>query len=381
MLKIGELSKICNVSTQTLRYYDREAILCPEEVDKSNGYRYYSLKQVEVLNRIMKLKELGFGLSEIKKILEGDEGERRKLYKEKIEVLRSEAENRRDNICEIRNLFQDNEGDQVSKQCSLRQQIQALAFENDEQAIGKWEFKGRCQTLPREISKLLSVENLDTNDERLPKTLFFLPGGSFYWVYAWTKGILYRVSVSLSLLIPNEYRIVTSNGKEYMLINWLEDDCFVGDRKSCLSVYQKIDGKHYTERETHIFCDDTDIPYVEDPKFVGTWKACALVGNISEFSPEKKYDDEKLYITGIRAMPRGLCIKEMRDGELRYEISQLYSGGVLIHKSMETVEHYKIKEMTHEKQTDTYLFLEHKSGDYVYGGRVNAYYVFKKDSQ
>ena len=33
MLKIGEFAKICNVSTQTLRYYDAEKILCADEID------------------------------------------------------------------------------------------------------------------------------------------------------------------------------------------------------------------------------------------------------------------------------------------------------------------------------------------------------------
>ena len=36
MIKIGDLAKICNVSTQTLRYYDAEGVLKPDITDSSS---------------------------------------------------------------------------------------------------------------------------------------------------------------------------------------------------------------------------------------------------------------------------------------------------------------------------------------------------------
>ena len=47
MIKIGDLAKICNVSTQTLRYYDTEGVLKPDITDSANGYRLYSVDAVE----------------------------------------------------------------------------------------------------------------------------------------------------------------------------------------------------------------------------------------------------------------------------------------------------------------------------------------------
>ena len=47
MIKIGDLAKICNVSTQTLRYYDAEGVLKPDITDSSSGYRFYSVDAVE----------------------------------------------------------------------------------------------------------------------------------------------------------------------------------------------------------------------------------------------------------------------------------------------------------------------------------------------
>ena len=42
MLSIGEFSKICQVSTKTLRYYAEIGLILPDEINLENGYRYYS---------------------------------------------------------------------------------------------------------------------------------------------------------------------------------------------------------------------------------------------------------------------------------------------------------------------------------------------------
>ncbi|MDE6516364.1 MAG: MerR family transcriptional regulator, partial [Acetatifactor sp.] len=66
MYRIGELSKLCNIPVKTLRYYDNEGILCPEEIDTFTGYRYYSAVQLADCYRILAMKELGFTLEEIR---------------------------------------------------------------------------------------------------------------------------------------------------------------------------------------------------------------------------------------------------------------------------------------------------------------------------
>ncbi len=47
MLSIGEFSKICKVSTKTLRYYAEIGLILPSEIDPKNGYRYYAIEQLE----------------------------------------------------------------------------------------------------------------------------------------------------------------------------------------------------------------------------------------------------------------------------------------------------------------------------------------------
>lgn len=67
LYKIGEFSKLVNVPVKTLRYYDEINLFKPQEIDLFSGYRYYSEKQIEDLEVILSLKEVGFSLEEIKK--------------------------------------------------------------------------------------------------------------------------------------------------------------------------------------------------------------------------------------------------------------------------------------------------------------------------
>ncbi|HDX9578391.1 TPA: MerR family transcriptional regulator [Bacillus pseudomycoides] len=73
MLSIGEFSKICGVSTKTLRYYDEIGLIHPDEINPENGYRYYSIGQLKKMLFINRLKSYHFSLEEIKAILELEE--------------------------------------------------------------------------------------------------------------------------------------------------------------------------------------------------------------------------------------------------------------------------------------------------------------------
>jgi DNA-binding transcriptional MerR regulator len=69
MFKIGDFSKLSQVTVKALRYYDEVGLLRPVYVDDFTGYRYYSLDQLPRLNRILALKDLGFSLEQIGRML------------------------------------------------------------------------------------------------------------------------------------------------------------------------------------------------------------------------------------------------------------------------------------------------------------------------
>ena len=73
MLTIGEFSNICRVSAKTLRYYAEIGLILPDEINPENGYRYYSINQLEKMLLINRLKDYCFSLEEIKSIFESEE--------------------------------------------------------------------------------------------------------------------------------------------------------------------------------------------------------------------------------------------------------------------------------------------------------------------
>ena len=72
MIRIGDFSKLSRITVKTLRYYDEVGLLHPAHVDESTGYRYYAYDQLPRMNRILTLKDLGFSLEEISRLLADD---------------------------------------------------------------------------------------------------------------------------------------------------------------------------------------------------------------------------------------------------------------------------------------------------------------------
>lgn len=70
MFKIGEFSKLTQVSIRMLRYYDETGLLKPAKIDPLTGYRMYSVEQLPLLHRILFLRDTGFSSVEIAQALE-----------------------------------------------------------------------------------------------------------------------------------------------------------------------------------------------------------------------------------------------------------------------------------------------------------------------
>lgn len=68
MYKIGEFSKITNLTIKALRYYDEENILSPSS-RAENGYRIYDEADFEKARLIFFLRSMNFSIAEIKDIV------------------------------------------------------------------------------------------------------------------------------------------------------------------------------------------------------------------------------------------------------------------------------------------------------------------------
>ena len=72
MLNIGEFARLGQVSPRMLRHYDRIGLLTPDRVDPQSGYRSYGVGQLLRLHRLLALRDLGFTLEQVGRLLDGE---------------------------------------------------------------------------------------------------------------------------------------------------------------------------------------------------------------------------------------------------------------------------------------------------------------------
>jgi len=106
LMRIGELAGFFGVSPKALRVYEKLGLLTPAKIDESSGYRYYSPDQVPQLDALLELRQLGFSLAEIQKLLQS--GMSNDAFMESLTHKKlmwqnriSDAESRIDDIDEI----------------------------------------------------------------------------------------------------------------------------------------------------------------------------------------------------------------------------------------------------------------------------------------
>lgn len=93
----GEFAKIANISKQTLIFYDNMGIFTPEYKDEKN-YRYYSINQLEALDIIVNLRDIGVSLEEISIFL------KKRTPEESIKLLVKEKEEIEKKISKLQNI-------------------------------------------------------------------------------------------------------------------------------------------------------------------------------------------------------------------------------------------------------------------------------------
>ena len=65
LYSIGQAEKICNVSQRMLRYYEKQGLIQPDEIDPDSRYRYYSIETLRRVQTVRYLIDQGFVLEEI----------------------------------------------------------------------------------------------------------------------------------------------------------------------------------------------------------------------------------------------------------------------------------------------------------------------------
>lgn len=282
MEKIGEFSKRCEVTIQTLRWYDKLGLLVPDYIDKYTGYRYYSAEKITEIQRITALKDIGFSLEEIKQFCftKKDDEKHQIIWQkqQELEKLSKETAQKLRILTKIQeNLDISNKGEQKMK----NQDNFNIEFENDETVIGRWEVLGAVD----------KKEDYSPGKKILRRGIFFselyfLPDGEEFWRFSWTKNCIKMSWNDGFRLCPYETQVM--DGELYM---------FMADFGQII-ILKQMDKKHYTKNEIgqRGNIDMIDKPFVNDMRVLGKWSAIGYVKEeINNFNPPEQDNTETFY--------------------------------------------------------------------------------------
>lgn len=246
-----------------------------------------------------------------------------------------------------------------------------LVFEDDEQVIGKWKVVGEYAVKEDFYSE--QGERRESDMGNKDREIYFLPGGEDYWIYSWTKGYLKLDGGDQSCLC--RYQIEDDQGSRYMFVENKSYEYLRGGMPTVL-VLEQVDKNRYTKREIARE-DNTDMPFVNDERVLGDWKAFDYIRNREEFDPEVNHlPQERLFFKHMHFGEEGfLSSVYMDDITLGKEIQSWTKGYVL--------KHYNHTACAYEIVTVDdmdYMIIEWKSGDYRWGGYDTDYYVFMRDN-
>ncbi|WP_040207371.1 MerR family transcriptional regulator [Neobacillus jeddahensis] len=92
-LTTGKFAKLCKVNKQTLFFYDQIGLLSPV-MKNEKGYRYYSIRQIELFFVIDLLKDLGMSLNDIQHYTQNKSPDSflSLMYQKKEEIVKKRQE-------------------------------------------------------------------------------------------------------------------------------------------------------------------------------------------------------------------------------------------------------------------------------------------------
>ena len=68
MYTIGQMSELCHISAQLLRYYDQNGIVVPAYRDEETNYRFYTAEQIPSILLLQELRALSCPVKTISRL-------------------------------------------------------------------------------------------------------------------------------------------------------------------------------------------------------------------------------------------------------------------------------------------------------------------------
>jgi DNA-binding transcriptional MerR regulator len=106
LLSIGDFSRATHLSVKTLRYYHREGVLEPLEIDESSGYRRYSVEQIPTAQVIHRFRDLGMPVEDVRRVIAAtDPAARNALISRHLQRLEEELGRTQAAVASLRDLL------------------------------------------------------------------------------------------------------------------------------------------------------------------------------------------------------------------------------------------------------------------------------------
>lgn len=128
-LTVGEVAERCEVSPDTVRYYEKRGLVPKPPRFESSGYRAYPPETVERVRFVQQAQDLGFTLAEIEDLLklraddEASCAQVRDVARAKIDQVRSQIEKLQQVLRGLEDLAEICPGDVPADKCPI---IEAL---------------------------------------------------------------------------------------------------------------------------------------------------------------------------------------------------------------------------------------------------------------
>ena len=159
MYRIGEFSKITNLTVKALRYYDEQGMLIPSARSESD-YRLYDKSDYEKAQLIVSLKQLGFSISEMKDMLATCESRADISFYlvEKKSFIKDKIRKQKMLIIEIeKNLHQNEKEDNVLNSAHRSKMYEIEIKEIPSMTVASIRFKGKYSDVGKHIGKIYQV--------------------------------------------------------------------------------------------------------------------------------------------------------------------------------------------------------------------------------
>jgi bla regulator protein BlaR1 len=239
---------------------------------------------------------------------------------------------------------------ETTKQAVVKKDNVDILFAPDKEISGYW----RAVDFVDNINDFTPGAFKFKGDLYLKDIAFIEGGATSLPAFAWTNGYILNYSDSTAA----RYVIKDFPDGKYMFMEWKSGDY----------IFRGLPPKLYVlKRISDIKNDDINIPFKNDPKVIGVWESVDFVDAPENFTPGKKSYSDDLYLKKLVFEAKGKMPEPWRKWTKDYVLSSSGDGN--------TASAYTIVKLDDGKE---YMFVEWKSGDYIFRGKKPSYYVLTK---